>query len=121
VAASRVWEAAERKRLRGPPVRLGPAAREVVEQVIAEVCAHTGWLLQAVRAQTNHVHVVVAAQRRPEDVLRSFKAWSTRRLREGGHFAQGATVWSRHGSTVYLWNDEARERAIWYVEQQQDG
>ena len=33
----------------------------------------------------------------------------------------GGPVWSRHGSTVYLWNDEARERAIWYVEQEQDG
>jgi REP element-mobilizing transposase RayT len=104
-----------------PPVRLGRAARELVEHVVAEVCAHAGWLLQAVSARTNHVHVVVAAQKPPEDVLRAIKAWSTSRLRDCGHFARGVPIWSRHGSTVYLWNDEARERAIWYVEQEQDG
>jgi len=102
--------------MRGPAVRLDGGARQCVERVVVEVCDHNFWVLQAVCARTNHVHVVVTAPADPECLLRSLKAWCTRRLVELGSFERGSPVWSRHGSTVYLWTEESRERAIWYVE-----
>ncbi len=121
VAPSARWQAAERSRMREGEVVLGGTARELVEQVVAEVCAHNGWMLQAANARTNHVHAVVSASRAPEDILRSIKAWATRRLVEGGQFERGAHVWSRHGSTVNQWSEASVERAIWYVLHGQDG
>jgi REP element-mobilizing transposase RayT len=101
--------------MRAPSVLLGVAARELVERVVAEVCAHRDWILQAANARTNHVHAVVTGSQAPEDMLRSIKAWATRRLAEAGLVEPGAHVWSRHGSTVYLWTQASVERAKWYV------
>jgi REP element-mobilizing transposase RayT len=91
-----------------------------VERVALEVCEHRGWSLLAAHARTTHVHVLITARAKPEDVLRTIKAWATRRLVEAGAAAQGSKVWSRHGSTVYLWSGEAVERAEWYVRYEQD-
>ena len=121
LAPSDRWQAAERSLMRQPPVLLDRAARDVVERVASEVCAHRGWMLQAANARTNHVHAVVSAPRDPDDILSTIKAWATRRLVEAGLFERGTHVWSRHGSTVYLWSQESLERALWYVEHAQDG
>ncbi|HEY3816503.1 MAG TPA: hypothetical protein VGL81_04995 [Polyangiaceae bacterium] len=109
------WEAAERARLRGPAVLLSRPARDIVEQVIADVCAHRGWMLRAANARTNHVHAVVSAAREPEAILVTVKAWATRRLVEAGRVQRGTHVWSRHGSTIYLWDERSVESAAWYV------
>jgi REP element-mobilizing transposase RayT len=114
------WQAAERSRMREPAVVLGEPARHIVERVVVDVCAHNGWMLQAANARTNHIHVVVSAPRDPESVLRTIKAWATRRLVEAALFERGAHVWSRHGSTVYLWTAASVDRAIWYVVNGQD-
>ena len=51
----------------------------------------------------------------PERVVSALKAWSTRRLAEAQAFAPGVSIWSRHGSTVYLWTQQSVERAVDYV------
>ncbi len=62
------------------------------------------WLLRAVNVRTNHVHATVSAMRKPEGVLNAFKANSTRYLREAQLVSDDQKVWSRGGSTRYLWN-----------------
>lgn len=54
--------------------------RALVEQTIRDHCRVRGWLLHAVNARTNHVHVVVTADRAPDEVMNQFKAWCSREL-----------------------------------------
>src|SRR5215831_3239926 len=55
--------------------------RLVVEKTIADHCRIRGWKLHIVNCRTNHVHVVVTANRDPDDVHDQIKAWCTRRLK----------------------------------------
>src|SRR5215471_6985078 len=48
--------------------------RQVVEQTIAQHCRVRGWKLHVVNCRTNHLHVVVTADRPPKLVRVQFKA-----------------------------------------------
>lgn len=101
-------------------VILDRVARDLVEQTIGDVCAHSDWRLLAVNARSNHVHVVVCAeQHTPERVMNAFKSWCSRRLNE----LRGTDNrwWSRHGSTRWLNREEDVHAVIHYVTHQQDG
>jgi REP element-mobilizing transposase RayT len=65
--------------------------------------------------RTNHVHVVVEAPVEPEEAMRVLKARATRALREAGHFDPSREIWTRHGSTRYLWDERAVSVAVDYV------
>lgn len=80
-----------------------------------------GYGLRAINARTNHIHVVVSAANKPEPVMRSFKAYATRKLRDTGLMAVEIEPWSRHGSTLYLWTEEEVEIAVQYVLFGQEG
>ncbi len=56
-----------RERMAEAPVLLTPAQRSVVERTAADHCRLRSWNLHAVRARANHVHVVVTADRVPND------------------------------------------------------
>jgi len=105
----------EIRALRHAPVVLNRNQRKVVELAIREVCEQRNYALHAVNALSNHVHAVVAALRKPENVLNSFKAYATRKLRETNLLSERVKPWARHGSTPYLWTEEELERAIDYV------
>jgi hypothetical protein len=53
-------ECAARQRRAESAVVLSEDRRALVEQTIRDHCRVRGWLLHAVNARTNHVHVVVA-------------------------------------------------------------
>ena len=104
------------------PTTLGPPQRVVVDETIRGVCLHRRWELVALEVRAEHVHVVVSGPCQPEKIMTSFKAWSTRRLREAGLVLNGRRIWSRHGSTRYLWDERAVEAACLYtVEAQGSG
>ena len=105
----------ERSEVSRPPIRLDDRMRPVIEQAIRDHCAHRSWTLHEVHVRTNHVHVVLSAPCEPENPLREFKAWATRRLREAGLVDENDRIWTRHGSTRYLFTDESLARAIRYV------
>src|SRR5438270_13106460 len=71
-----------RGRMTDAPVVLTPPQRALVEKTIQEHCDIRGWRLHAVNARSNHVHVVVTADRTPEEVMNQFKAWCSRRLND---------------------------------------
>lgn len=115
------WRAAfERRELRHAPAALDDQQRALVEQTIAEVCQYRQWRLLTQNVRTNHVHVLVSAVGEPELVLNALKSWCTRRLREAGLCAAGQRMWSRHGSTVYVWTENELIRAAAYVIDGQD-
>mgnify|MGYP001620143790 FL=1 len=70
--------------LKHPPITLNPDQRQAVEAAITEVCTVRGYQLRAINVRTNHVHIVVNAANKPEPVMRSFKSYATRKLRETG-------------------------------------
>lgn len=102
-------------RLKHSLVKLDETRRPIVEKTVREVCQHRDWLLQAINVRTNHVHTVVVADRKPEAVMDTFKAYATRRMTEAGVWQRGQKPWSRHGSTRWLWTERSVERAIDYV------
>ena len=89
--------------------------RGVVERAIRDVCKYRGYCLMAVNVRTNHAHSVVASQRKPEIILNAFKSNATRELRQAGLVLPTQPVWSRGGSTRYLWKPRHVEGAINYV------
>ncbi len=101
------------------PVKLSTAEREVVAAAVRGVCEYKGWALRALNVRTNHVHVVVTAETSPERVMNSLKAWATRTLREEGLAGPRMRVWSRHGSTIYLFQPEKVTEKIAYVLEEQ--
>ena len=48
-------------------------------------------------------------------MLTSLKAWTARSLAEAGLIERGAKVWTRGGSTRYLWTPDDVAAASWYV------
>ncbi len=118
VDAGRV--ASERRAMTGLAVTLDERGRGIVAAAILECCTHRGWEILALNARSNHVHVVVSAVERPESVMGTCKAWGTRRLRDAGIVAATQAVWTRHGSTRYLWKEADVAAALAYVEEGQD-
>lgn len=106
-------EAAERRLCRSGPVMLDADRRRVVEATIIAVCGHHDWSIHELNVRSNHVHVVLSAPQRPEQIMRALKSWCTRRLREANLSTD--RTWSRHGSTQYLWNHDALEAACRYA------
>ncbi|MCC6676023.1 MAG: NTP transferase domain-containing protein [Phycisphaerales bacterium] len=107
------------RRMKAPPVELPSPARQVVSRTVEEVCRHRGWTLLAQNVRTNHVHLVVSAECEPERIMNDLKSWASRRLSEAG-LAPGPVVWSRHGSTRYIWDRDDADDACDYVRDQQD-
>ena len=101
--------------LKHPPVTLDGPQRQVVADAIREVCRHRGWDLLALNVRTNHVHAVVVADAAPERAMVDFKAYATRHLRDAGLVPAEARVWTRHGSTRHLNDDQSVKLAVEYV------
>jgi len=108
-------ELRSRARLRTDAVYFDAARRAAIAEAIREVCAVREWALLALNVRTNHVHVVVQCDARPERALLNFKAYATKRMVEARAFRAGERPWSRHGSTRYLWNERDIDAACQYV------
>jgi len=102
-----------RGRMTQPPVVLTAEHRAIVEKQIREVIAYRGWMLHAINVRTNHIHLVVTANRDPETVMEQLKAWCSRRLSE--YLGRKQKWWTEHGSTKWINDDEYLNNAIHYV------
>jgi REP element-mobilizing transposase RayT len=102
--------------------------RLLVENTVADHCRIRGWELHAVNCRTNHLHIVVSANRHPNAVRTQIKAWCTRRLKELERQRSSGTTnqvrenwWAERGSRRYINDDTSLEAAIRYVRDGQDG
>ncbi len=131
------WEA--QARMTEDACILDDEQRRLVEKTITDHCRIRGWELHAVNCRTNHVHVVVSANRDPKEVRDQFKAWGTRKLKELERYRrsiatlarraseglEGAPVivdspirenwWTERGSQRWIGDEESLEAAIRYV------
>lgn len=113
--------ARETRLMKSGALVLSDAMRSAVEQAIREHAAHKGWMVQALNVRTNHVHLVCTTREvTPEQVMRECKAWATRRMRETGLVREASRVWTRHGSTRYIWDERSLAKAVEYVRDWQD-
>jgi REP element-mobilizing transposase RayT len=101
--------------LKSSAVKFSTKERKIVEEAIKEVCEFCNYELFAINVRTNHVHIVAAASGKPEPVMSAFKSYATRKLRSNNLVDRTGKIWSRHGSTRYLWIDRHIEAAIDYV------
>ncbi|MFN0096873.1 MAG: hypothetical protein ACKVVT_19105 [Dehalococcoidia bacterium] len=99
----------------GPRVEISSQMRWVIDGAIRRLVDARGWTLFALNIRTTHVHAVVAAEVRAEIVLVALKAAATRSLRAATLVAAESRVWTKHGSTRYLWDDDQMTRAVDYV------
>ena len=106
----------ESAHLKALPIILDDRSRANVRRTIEAHGLIRGWHLHAVNVRTNHVHVVVGCgEVRPEEAMNQFKAWCTRRLREEDCVVGQEHIWTKHGSTRYLWKEPSVARAVEYV------
>ena len=89
--------------------------RSVVLKALCDRCVKWDWMLWAAHVRSNHAHVVVGGERRPEKILIDLKAFASSRLREMGLDGVERKKWARHGSTRWLWKAADVEAAIRYV------
>ena len=99
----------------GDAFLLDGESRTVVDRAIRNVCQVRDYSLFAANVRTNHVHSVVSEAAKPDAIMNAFKANATRELREAGIVAPDVRVWSRGGSTRYLWKSAHVDGAIDYV------
>ena len=107
----------ERLLLRDNPTILSTVECRLVLESIRQHASHRGWTLHAVHVRSNHVHIVVETDLRPEKAMTQLKAFASRTLNRSGK--QCRKHWSRHGSTRYLWDPSSVDAVVDYVVQQQ--
>lgn len=100
--------------------------RALVEQTIRDHCRIRGWELHAVNVRTNHVHVVVTADRDAAEVMNQLKAWCSRKLSDAAGLTRtvakkaGRRHWFTEGGNKELIDSEAYlANAITYVSERQ--
>ena len=103
---------AERGWMRHPPARLDASARAIALRAIQDTCTFRGWVLHAAHVRGNHVHVVVAAEEEPSELLQKLKGRISRALND--KFGK-RRWWARHGSTVPLWDPHRVDDAVAYT------
>ena len=89
--------------------------RDIVLASVRERCIERHWNLLAAHVRTNHVHVVVEAEARPERAMNDLKSFASRLLNRNGLDEPDRKRWARHGSTRWLWKREEVSAAIQYV------
>jgi hypothetical protein len=97
---------AERQRMDQPPYSMDRQRREAVLAAIVERCSDRHWNLRAAHVRTNHVHIVVDADVRPERIMNDLKSYASPQLNQMRFDDSARKRWARHGSTRWLWKPD---------------
>ncbi len=73
------------------------------------------------RSDRIHVHLLICSNTPPEAVMTSCKRWATRALREAGLLGKDPKVWTRHGSTRWINDEDSLNKAFQYITEFQEG
>jgi len=102
-------------KLRHSPFVFNEKQRKLVDLAIRTLCDERGYYLRALDVRSNHPHAVVSAQKKPERIADSFKAFSSKKLRRENLVDQKRQIWSRGRSRRYLWKPRYVNLAVEYV------
>jgi REP element-mobilizing transposase RayT len=89
--------------------------RDIVCRALIELAESRGWQLLAAHVRSNHVHVVIQAERDPGRLMSDLKARASRNLTMAGFGDAERKRWMRHGSTRHLFREEDVEAKIRYT------
>ena len=109
------WVAWAQHEMKQPHYLLDEPRRQAVLHSIIERSSKSDWRLLAAHVRTNHLHVLVEAEARPERIMNDLKSFASRRLNELGFDTADRRRWARHGSTRWLWKREDVLAALAYV------
>ncbi|MGL4593293.1 MAG: transposase [Thermoguttaceae bacterium] len=104
--------------LKHPQVLLTTEQRSVVQKTVIEVCEHRNWKCWELSIQSNHTHLVISGDAKPEKMMADIKAYATRQLRKQFVNLAERTIWTEGGSTRYLWDEASVKRTMEYVRNQ---
>jgi REP element-mobilizing transposase RayT len=110
---------AERHLMEQPPYRMDAQRRQAVLVSIVDRCSQQKWNLLDAHVRTNHIHLVVEGEVRPERVLNGLKSYASLCLNQIGLDEPCRKRWARHGSMRWLWEPENVSLAIRYVVDEQ--
>src|ERR1700677_4211888 len=96
----------ERQLMDQPSYVMDERRRDAVLASILERCSSHGWTLLAAHVRTNHLHVVIEAEAKPERIMNDLKSYASRYLNQQGLDEPTRKRWARHGSTRWLWEPE---------------
>jgi REP element-mobilizing transposase RayT len=105
----------ERRQMSEPAYSMTPVEREIVCQAIVELSLERDWRLVAAHVRSNHVHVVITADRDPGRIMSELKARASAKLNQAGFDNSTRKRWTRHGSTRYLLTEDEFEAKIRYT------
>ncbi len=106
-----------RENAREEPVKLTLEQRKCVEAAIIDVAARYGWIIYAICANFDHVHVVIGAPRPGDQLREALKAVASKWLNK--KFGK-RTWWAAGGSDKHLWERSYFENAVKYVKDQRE-
>jgi REP element-mobilizing transposase RayT len=101
--------------MKQPAYRMGIEERTTVLVAVRQHAEFRSWKVLAAHVRSNHVHLVVVGDAKPERMMTEFKAYASRAL---NHLTPGDAKrirWTRHGSTRWLDTEESVRRAIEYT------
>jgi len=105
----------EREAMTQPPYALDAPRRVVVCEAIVELCRAKAWGLLALHVRSNHVHVVISADREPGRLMSDIKSRASRELTRAGFETAERIRWTRHGSTRHLFKQSVVEEKVEYT------
>ena len=112
------WRRTEKAILRCPPVFLTPEQREYAEVEIPFICDRGHWGYHIAACQTDHVHVLLTADREGPAVRRWLKRWLGDALSQRWPVPGERTWWAKGGSVKWVWDPGYRQRVFEYIERQ---
>jgi REP element-mobilizing transposase RayT len=116
IAPNSRWVQHESTIMRHQHFHLNEQRRRIVLDSMVDLCKRRKWRLYAAHIRQEHVHMIVQASGKPENVMNALKAFATRRLNQfESNEKKNRKRWSRHGSTRYIWDDEGLASAVDYV------
>lgn len=122
-------EAAARNSMAQPPYTLNVIERDIVCQALVELAKEKSWQLLAAHVRSNHVHLVIQADREAGRLMSDLKARASRDLTRSGCADTARRRWTRHGSTKHLFHiddvaakirytlNQQGPRMAWYVDE----
>jgi REP element-mobilizing transposase RayT len=115
VEANPALEKEMRESMTQPEYKLDAAHRAVVRDAIVNLAKEKGWQLLAIHVRSNHVHVVITADREVNRLMSELKARASRDLTLAGFENVDRKRWTRHGSTQHLFTNAEVERKVEYT------
>lgn len=119
IGSNPTLEKAEFDKLKNAPFKMNSHQRQIVLEAILKVCHFRRWNGYAVHVRSSHIHAIVSAKTKPERMMNDFKIYATRALRQDTVQSLPGKIWTRHGSTKYLWNNRELSDATNYVRDRQ--